>query len=62
VLKRGQREWVSRPNNRLVLGNGPFLTTTFSFLSSRAKPRDLQFLSGRPHCAGKNDGCPRSRF
>jgi len=27
----------------LSLGNGPFLTATLSFLSSRAKPRDLQF-------------------
>jgi hypothetical protein len=27
----------------LSLGNRPFLTTTLSYLSSRAKPRDLRF-------------------
>jgi hypothetical protein len=27
----------------LSVGNGPVLTTTLSFLSSRAKPRDLRF-------------------
>jgi hypothetical protein len=27
----------------LSFGNDPLLTTTLSYLSSRAKPRDLQF-------------------
>jgi hypothetical protein len=27
----------------LSFGNGPLLTTTLSYLSSRAKPRDLRF-------------------
>ncbi|MEA2544265.1 MAG: hypothetical protein QOH35_5631 [Acidobacteriaceae bacterium] len=31
------------PQQPPVLGNGLLLTTTLSFLSSRAKPRDLQF-------------------
>ncbi|MDX6456835.1 MAG: hypothetical protein QOE55_532 [Acidobacteriaceae bacterium] len=30
------------PTTALPLGNGPVLTTTLSFLSSRAQPRDLQ--------------------
>jgi hypothetical protein len=33
------------PATALALGNGPLLSTTPSFLSSRAKPRDLQFLN-----------------
>jgi hypothetical protein len=31
------------PTTALALGNGPLLSTTLSCLSSRAKPRDLQF-------------------
>jgi hypothetical protein len=31
------------PQQPPVLGNGLLLTTTLSFSSSRAKPRDLQF-------------------
>jgi hypothetical protein len=31
------------PTNALSLGNGPLLSATLSFLSSRAKPRNLQF-------------------
>ncbi|MDX6459695.1 MAG: hypothetical protein QOE55_3392, partial [Acidobacteriaceae bacterium] len=54
MLKGGSAHGFPAPITGLSIGNGPFLTTTFSFLSSRAKPRDLQFLSGRPHCAGKN--------
>jgi hypothetical protein len=31
------------PPTALALGNGPLLSAALSFLSSRAKPRDLQF-------------------
>ena len=34
---------ATAPTTALALGNGPLLSTTLSFLSSRAKPRDLQF-------------------
>ena len=34
---------VHRPTTALALGNGPLLSAALSYLSSRAKPRDLQF-------------------
>ena len=34
---------ATAPTNALALGNGPLLSATLSFLSSRAKPRDLRF-------------------
>jgi hypothetical protein len=34
---------ATAPTTALALGNGPLLSATLSFLSSRAKPRDLQF-------------------
>jgi len=53
VLKGGSANGFPGPNTGLSLGNGPFLTTTFSFLSSERRPRDLQFLSAAPLCGKK---------
>src|SRR6267154_2071391 len=43
LLKEGAVADGFPPNTALSLGNGPLRARTLSFLSSRAKPRDLQF-------------------
>jgi hypothetical protein len=43
LLKEGQSLMVPAPTTDLSPGNGPLVTRTLSFLSSRAKPRDLRF-------------------
>src|SRR5437763_1442575 len=48
-----------RSTTVLSVGNRHFLTTVLSFLSSRAKPRDLRFLSARHHSAGKSRWVPQ---
>ena len=59
VVKRGQllkegavRYWFSALTTAVTLGNGPLLTTTLSFLSSRAYPDFLPHSSDRRHLCG----------
>ncbi len=42
-MERAVANGFRAPTSALSLGNGSLITTTLSFLSSRAKPRDLQF-------------------